>query len=399
MKQFRYKGYDKQGAAISDSIAAATKAEALATLAQRAIYVSELVEQTAGPFASFRNNQVTLTDKLFLTRELSLLLSAGLKIDRGISLLAETTEKPALKELLSAINADLKTGKKISEAFAKHDKVFDKLYINLLKIAEETGQLPQVFSGLAEDLAYRQALSNKIKQAISYPTVILAVCILSIVFIFNVVVPNLATMFADIEHLPIYTRALLGVSDFMLQYQWWVLGALLLLGYSLKQALAKPQFQRSFSNFLLQIPFVKNAILQTARIRFNDSLSLMLKAGIVIDKALLLAIESISNQNIQQELYIAAEKISHGTRLSNALGSTRIFPAYFASILAVGEEAGELAKVFTEIAHRSRDSFNQWVARMTAVLEPLLILGMGLIVGSVVVIMMLSITATTDIAL
>jgi type II secretory pathway component PulF len=150
---------------------------------------------------------------------------------------------------------------------------------------------------------------------------------------------------------------------------------------------------------LMSTPVLKHAVLQTARIRFNDALSLMLQSGIVIDRALQMAIGSINNHIIRGELAIASDKIKHGARLSQALGQTQLFPIYFASILSVGEEAGELAKVFAEIANRSRDNFNQWVARMTAIIEPLLILVMGVIVGAVVVVMMLSITATTDIAL
>ena len=399
MNRYRYSGYDKQGALVENIIEAPEKASALIMLQQQGILVSDVKELRPDFATRLGFSQITLTDKVFLTRELSLLLEAGLKIDKGIALLAETADKPALKELLQAISADLKAGKKISQSFARHENVFDALYVNLLKIAEESGQLAQVFSGLADDLNYRQALSNKIKQAISYPLVILVVCILSITFIFNVVVPNLATMFANAEHLPVYTRALLGVSDFMQQYQWVVLFVLVITGYLFKRALKHSAVRAYWAGVVLKVPVLNQAVLQAARIRFNDALSLMLRSGIVIDKALQLAIESINNPLLRDELSIAADKISHGSKLSVALGSTRLFPAYFASILSVGEEAGELARIFTEIANRSRDNFNQWVSRMTTILEPLLILTMGIIVGSVVVVMMMSITATTDIAI
>ncbi len=397
--RFDYSGYDQQGARLQGSVDAVDETAARNSLQQQGILVAKLSPEKKSLGASLGFKGINTKDIAFLTKELALLLDAGLRIDRGVQLLAETAEKPALRDLLNKISADLKTGKKISQAFGQHPAAFDSLYINLIKIAEETGRLAEVFRGLAADLSYRQDLNNKINQAMSYPLVILAVCVLSIVFIFNVVVPNLSGMFADKENLPVYTEMLLGLSAWMQSYQWLLFGAIGLGVAALVRFSEHPKVRHQLEVILMSTPVLKHAVLQTARIRFNDALSLMLQSGIVIDRALQMAIGSINNHIIRGELAIASDKIKHGARLSQALGQTQLFPIYFASILSVGEEAGELAKVFAEIANRSRDNFNQWVARMTAIIEPLLILVMGVIVGAVVVVMMLSITATTDIAL
>jgi type II secretory pathway component PulF len=398
-KRFDYKAYDKEGAKLSGSIDAESLVLARQQLQQQGLLITQIAEYQPSVFANLSSQKLGVKDQAFLTKELALLLEAGLRVDRGVELLAKTAEKPALRELLQTIATDLKNGKKISQAFGRHDTVFDPLYINLIRIAEETGRLAEVFKGLAADLAYKQDLNNKIKQAMSYPLVILAVCVLSIVFIFNVVVPNLAGMFHDKANLPVYTTMLLGLSAWMIQYQWFLLIGVVATVFGLVRFSGHPMVRHRMESILLNTPLLRQATLQTARIRFNDALALMLQSGVVIDRALQMAAGSVSNHLIRAELIIACDKIKHGARLSVALGQTQLFPMYFASILAVGEEAGELARVFAEIANRSRDNFNQWVARMTTIIEPLMILIMGAIVGGVVVIMMLSITATTDIAL
>lgn len=396
---FEFVAFDKEGATVSGTIDATDKAAAIAKLKEKGLFVKQVQLYTPKQPGLFLSQGVTLKDKAFLTQELALLLESGLHVDRGVKLLAETVHKPALKSLLMQIHADLKNGRTLSQAFGKHEHVFDALYINLLQIAENTGALPNVLKGLSQDLSYRMELSSKISQAISYPLVILVVCILSLLFIFNIVVPNMASMFQGQDHLPIYTQLLLNASSFMQQYQWWLFAGLAASAWFFKKSLRNKHISDALSKVLLRIPLVGTGIYQSVRIRFNDALALMLKSGVPIDRALVLASQIVSNPQIRAELEIATDKIKRGQSLSTALGQTKVFPVYFASILAVGEEAGQLAKVFSEIAQRSRNQFNQWVTKMTSILEPVLILGMGLIVGSVVVIMMLSITATTDLAL
>jgi general secretion pathway protein F len=150
---------------------------------------------------------------------------------------------------------------------------------------------------------------------------------------------------------------------------------------------------------LLDFPGLRDAASMVERIRFCSGLGLMLDAGLPVDRALTLATGNIRHGVMRREMAAAVDKIKRGEQLSRVMRQTRLFPDYFASLLEVGEEGGELSKVFTEIARRSRDSFSAWTLRLTTLIEPLLILVMGLIVGGVVVIMMLSITSVTDIGL
>lgn len=341
--------------------------------------------------------KIGLADLEFLTAELSLLLDSGVRVDRAIAILQRAGKGGAMGRMLSSLAEDLKQGKQLSEAMAAHPTVFDALYVNLVGLGEAGGRLPEVFRGLAEDLRFQRELRQKIISAAVYPAVVASVCILAVVFIFNFVVPNLNTLFADDADLPWYTSVLMSSSEFLQRWQWVVLAGLLIGGYLLWGLRARPSVVDFKERMLAELPGLRDATATVERIRFCSGLGLMLEAGLPVDRALTLASGNIRHGLFRREVVAAVDKVKRGEQLSSSLRETRIFPDYFASLLEVGEEGGELARVFNEISRRSRDDFSAWALRLTTLLEPLLILLMGLIVGSVVVIMMLSITSVADI--
>jgi type II secretory pathway component PulF len=211
-------------------------------------------------------------------------------------------------------------------------------------------------------------------------------------------VPNLAALFADSKELPWYTSLLLNSSAFMRSWQWLVLGAFGVLGAYLWQARRLPAVLEIRDKLLMRMPGLRDALAMVERIRFASGLGLMLEAGLPVDRALVLATGNIRHGMLRREIAAAVDKVRRGEQLSTVLRQTRLFPDFYASLLEVGEESGQLARVFTEIARRSRDAFAGWTQRLTTLLEPMLILIMGLIVGGVVVIMMLSVTSLTELS-
>jgi type II secretory pathway component PulF len=182
----------------------------------------------------------------------------------------------------------------------------------------------------------------------------------------------------------------------MQNYQWFLFLGILFSVFSLIAAFKNPIVKVRLDEFMLKVPFIKGALLVIERIRFNSALTMMLDGGISIDKALELAAGSVNNRHIRQGLIAAKENIKKGAGLTESLGRSPIYPDFFLSLLEVGEESGKLAPVFEEIASRSRSEFESWADKMTSILEPLLILTMGGIVGSVVVTMLLSIISVND---
>lgn len=394
MNRYSYKAFDQAGTPLNGVVSAQDQDDARQQLKARGLLVRDLQpEQKRRNFSI--NKKLSLSDLEFLTAELSVLLDAGLKIDKGVEVLARSASKPAQAELLNKISGDLKKGLQLSQVL-RQTGVFDALYINLVEIGEATGQLAQMFRKLAEDLAFRRDLQQKVTQAMTYPAVVLSVCLGALLFILNFVVPNMAQMFRGQQDLPIYTEILLGTADWFGQYQWFLLLFLLGLAALVKSSWHKPQWQAVISRTQLRLPFLRTLTLLLERIRFNGALSMMLNAGVSIDQAMTLAAGSVRQPQLRHELELAIARVKRGEQLSAVLGQSRIYPQFYQSLLVVGEETGELGRIFNEITHRSQKEFSQWVLRFTSLLEPLMILFMGGLVGGVVVILMMSITSGTS---
>jgi general secretion pathway protein F len=403
MARFRYVGFDPSGARVSGVVESERLELARDDLRGRGVLVSELAADSAGrdwrESLGLQSDKVRLDDLEFLTAELSLLLDSGVRIDRAIGILQRSAKSGAVGTLLAGLSNELKQGRQLSEAVADQPGVFDPLFVNLVAVGEESGRLPDVFRRLSEDLRFRRDVRQKVIQASSYPLVVLSVCIVALLFIFNFVVPNLTTLFADAKELPWYTTALLGASEFMQRWQLILAVAVAALVALLWQARGNPAVIEWRERLALGSPLLRSATTTVERIRFASGLGMMLESGVPVDRALQLATGSIRHGQLRRETQIAVEKVRRGEQLSGSLRQTRLFPDFYASLLEVGEESGHLGKVFTEVARRSRDDFSAWTQRLTTLLEPLLILIMGLIVGGVVVIMMLSITSVADIGL
>ncbi|RUO62597.1 type II secretion system F family protein [Pseudidiomarina insulisalsae] len=396
MAWFSYVAYNTSGVEQKGRIDAVDLESAKARLEKQQLLVADIKEASGSLNASlFGERGLNVSDVEFFTAELSLLLTSGLRVDKGLEILLHNVEKPALRDLLQDVLQQLKQGHKLSESLAKFP-VFSSLYIGLVEIAEETGELAATFQRLAAELHYQMELRDKIKQALVYPAVILTVCIAAIVFIFNFVVPNLTSLFQDAENLPGYTVALLAVSDFFTTYQWWLLLGLIVGGFALWRYREHSAVQRLGNWCRERLPVVKGANILVERIRFNAALNVMLNSGVAIDRSMKLAARTLRTESLQAEVTRAAERVNRGDSLAECLSESRLYPPYFAALLAIGEESGELARVFGEIADRSRRTFYSWVTRFTSLLEPALILFMGAVVGSIVVVMMLSISAVTD---
>ena len=403
MPAYRYQGFDAAGGRVEGTIDAETQERALQQLRDRGVLVSKLRTTEAGgdwrASLGLESDRVSLGDLEFLTAELSLLLESGVRIDRAIGILQRAGKSGAMSRLLNALSGDLKQGKQLSQALEAHPEVFDRLYVNLVALGEEGGRLPEVFRGLAEDLRFQRELREKVISASTYPLVVAGVCVLALLFIFNFVVPNLQSLFADAAELPWYTSLLLESSAFMRQWQWLVFGALVVAGGAIWRSRRNPSVVDFKDRFLLDTPGLRDATTMVERIRFSSGLGMMLEAGLPVDRALTLATGNVRHGSLRREVASAVEKVKRGEQISKVLRETRLFPDYYASLLEVGEESGELARVFTEIARRSRDAFSAWALRLTTLLEPLLILIMGLIVGGVVVVMMLSITSVSNVGM
>lgn len=399
MPFYKYQAYDQQGGKYQGEVEAVDKQAALVSLQGQGLLVSSVQEkiQIEGMDFAFGGKTVDLQQLEYLTSELSLLLKNGVKIDKGLAIISQNNQSGPTGKLVSELLTAIRRGQPLSEAMAAQDQTFNKLYISLVKLGEASGNLPMVFERLSKDLRFQRELKDKIVQALTYPAIIFMVCVLCILFVFNYIVPQMSGLFSGMTDLPDYTVALLNISTWFQNYQWYLLIGIVgtvIGGLSLRR---QPQWQARFSHWSMKLPLFKTMFLFAEQIRFNSALSMMSEAGVALDKAMTLAADSIKNVQLRQDMLAAQQKIRKGAKLSTALSMSPLFPNFSISLLEVGEESGDLGPVFDELASRSKTQFENAINKITSVLEPLLILVMGGIVGSVVVTMLLSIVSVNDI--
>lgn len=401
MSIFVYQAYNNSSVKVSGEVEALNINLARKLLDDQGLMVLSLEEEKSGPgaFEIFVSRRVTNKELEYLTAELALLLNSGVTIDRGLGIIRRNATSYAQSKLVVSLHESIRRGISLSDAMKAHQDIFSPLYINLITLGEATGTLPSVFSRLAEDIKFQAALREKIIQAFTYPAVILLVCVLCLVFIFNEIVPQMSSLFLGLPEMPSYTAALLAVSDWFISYQWLALAAILICAVAFSAFFKTSNGAKRIDGFIVKVPMLRGFIILVECIRFNTAIAMMLQSGVLIDRCLEMAVGSVKNGSIRNGLLVARDRVKKGESLTVALRSSPLYSDFTISLIEVGEESGNLTPVFSEISARSRREFESWVNRLTSLLEPILILTMGAIVGGVVVIMLLSIVSVNNIGI
>jgi type II secretory pathway component PulF len=399
MARFLYQAYDSSGGKLQGEIEASDVTKAKQQIAEQQLMLVEIKEDgaTVAGLDIFQRNKVSIQEIEYLTAELSLLLNSGVTIDRALGIIRRNSTSAPQAKLVAQLHDAVRRGDSLSDALGEHQAVFNPLYLNLISLGEASGTLPTIFSRLAEDMKFQSELKRKVIQALIYPGVIFSVCMLCILFVFNYIVPQMQSLFDGLPELPFYTAVLLGVSNWIVSYQWILLAMVLASGAGIYMARKNPSSAAAIDAFIARVPGFSGMITRVERIRFNTAITLMLESGILIDRCLEMAVGSIKNRELKQGLISAKDRVKKGATLSTALRTSPVFDDFSMSLIEVGEESGELAPVFGEISARARREFESAVDRMTSLLEPALILVMGGIVGGVVVTMLLSIVSVNEV--
>jgi len=400
MPTFIYTAIDSGGVKSSGDITADSKSSGINELSARGLMVITIKEKaTEIGLHNLSRSTVGVGELERFTAELGVLLKNGVRIDRGLTVLLRNTSNPAEQRFLKGVLDGVRRGEALSQALAEFPDLFSDTYLNIVRTGEASGRLADVFMQLAEDLKFSRQLRNQITQALTYPAVIMFVCLLSVIFVFNYIVPQMEPLFAGAASLPGYTQALLATSEWFRNYQWYLLIVVALLVVMVARSFrSRSQRDRLFSR-LMHWPLVGQLVLMVNQIQANSTLHTTLASGLSVDQAFALAAKSVVNRELQQSLITAQERIRRGESPSKALRGNPLYPDFSHSLIEVGEESGDLKPCFEELADRARSDFQLRIAQLTSILEPLLILVMGGIVGGVVVTMLLSVVSVNDISL
>ena len=398
MATFTYRAYDANGGNADGQIETLSLEIAKKQLQDKELMVVEITEDgvASNGIQLLTRRRVSAKEIEYLTGELSLLLNSGVTIDRGLGIIRRNSTSAPQAKLVANLHDAIRRGESLSDAMAT-EEIFNPLYINLVKLGEASGTLPRVFARLSEDIKFQSELKSKITQALIYPAVIFSVCILCVVFVFNYIVPQMSGLFEGMPEIPFYTAALLDLSDWMIKYQWFLLLGIIAIIAVIVSATKNPVGRAYLDSIITRLPILDKLFILIERIRFNTAIAMMLESGILINRCLEMALGSVKNQKLRQGLTAAKERVKKGDTLTAALRTSPLYNDFAISLIEVGEESGALGPVFSETSGRSRREFESWVDRMTSLLEPLLILVMGGIVGGVVVVMLLSIVSVNEV--
>ncbi len=395
MPLYSYEAADRYGKKVSASIEAEDETALKSELKKEGLIPLRIkpVERREGPMIS----RITRKDLLVFTQELGNLLESGLPIDRAIYILSEHSGKPTMRSILQEVYIDIQRGQSLSQALAKH-KIFPRVYVNMVKAGEIGGIMEAVIRRLAAFLETTVAFREELTSALIYPLLLTGVGGLAVAVLMIYVVPKFAQIFEDMgQALPLPTLVLLGISGWVASY-WWAIVALIVAGVFLIKSYSRTAEGRFFMDGLkLKTPVVSGIHMKIIIARFARTLGTLLASGVPILDAIRVSREVVGNEVVSDKLRVLEEGVSKGRGVAAPLKESGVFPPIVSEMIAVGEEAGRLEDTFLTIADRFESESTATIKRAASLLEPAMILLMGLIVGFIVISMLVAVFSINEI--
>jgi general secretion pathway protein F len=403
MPVFVYRAADRRGQTI-DGVMEAPDARAVVERLQKDAYYPIRVSAHAerGRWPAFRTSgRFSQRDLLALTQQLATLVEAGLPLDRALAIVEELAPSPRAKALVGDLLASVRGGASLSEALAKHHpRPFSRLYINMVRAGEKGGVLEVTLRRLAEFLEARAAFAEAVVSALAYPAVITAVGIGAIIFLMTFVIPRFATIFADLgQAVPLPTQILMATSAAVQGY-WW-LGVLVALAGVLAWRIwtGTPEGRLAWDQTVLGLPVVGRLAMKIETARFARTLGTMLKSGVPVMGAMAVVGDMMTNQAIGRAVERLADGVKRGGTVAAGMQEQARFPALAIHMVRVGEETGRLEEMLLKVAETFETDVRTELKRVLGLLEPAIILGMGVLVAFIVVAMLLAIFSINEIPL
>ncbi|MDR2155065.1 MAG: type II secretion system inner membrane protein GspF [Burkholderiaceae bacterium] len=326
------------------------------------------------------------------TRQLAGLVASGLPLERSLSALAEEAPSPRQRHLIAALRAEVNAGSALSRAMAQHRREFSPVYMAVIAAGEQGGHLGTVLDKLADDLEERLALKSRLIGAALYPAIVTGMATLIVIFLVSYVVPQIAGVFAGAKHaLPWLTVAMLAISDFVRTWGWWLLGAAVLLAVGLRLALKNPVLRARLDAAWLRLPVIGRLAAGYNAARFAGTLAMLAGAGVPILRSLQAAAETLHNQAMRADAEDALVMVREGAPLATALAQKARFPRLLAMFARLGEQTGQLPLMLQRAATQISTEVQRRALHLATVLEPLLIVAMGVVVLLIVLAVMLPI--------
>ncbi len=406
MPVFRFEAVDAAGELRTEDIMAANQDEVILKLRDQGLLPLAVEEANSGGLSQMLNipllgsrQRISQQHIALITQQLSKLLKAGLPLDRALTVLISVNSEPKVQKLLTRIQEAVRGGSGLADALEAQSGVFTRLYLNMIRAGEAGGSLEVVLERLAEFLERSKALKDTVTSALIYPLILLIVAGASVVILLTYVVPQFQTLFDDAgEALPLATQIVIGLGEAVRRY-WWVGGGLI-VGALLffRQQFSHLDTRRRWDRLALRIPLVGDLIAKVETARLARTLGTLLRNGVPLLSALGIVREIIANQVLAESLGAVAENLKAGQGLAEPLLKQEVFPPLAIHMIRVGEETGQLDAMLLQVADTYDGEVQTTVKRLLSLLEPILILGLGMIIAAIIMSILVAIISINDLA-
>ncbi|NLO31867.1 MAG: type II secretion system inner membrane protein GspF [Candidatus Hydrogenedentes bacterium] len=408
MPKYAYRALNREGKQQFGIIMADTQALALNDVRSLGLFPTHIKEATRaderralrqgkGGMNEFYFGGVKAKEIVVMTRQLSTLIDAGLPLLRCINVLIAQLKASKMRDILREVSADIQGGATFAEALTKHPKQFDRLYVNMVRAGEVGGMLEEVLQRLAIFMERRQALKRRVQSAMIYPVAVIVIAMGIVTFLLAKVVPVFAEIFTEFgAELPAPAQFLVNAGDFVL-YKWWIVVTIFCwITIGIKLMTKSKQVKRVFDRVILRVPLVGDLIVKVAVARFSRTLGTLITSGVPILQALKITRETIANEVIQNTVDNVYDSVQDGCTIAAPLDESKVFPAMVVNMIDVGEETGALDAMLSKVADIYDAEVEAAVENMLSLMEPMIIIVLGGIIGFIVISLYLPIFSLGD---
>lgn len=390
MPVFQYRVRDRSGKIFTSQIEADTIAQVRDALRAKELFIVDIKSPKTGlqgdvkiPFLD--NRPPGLKQVALFSRQLATMINAGVPLVQSLAIMQRQVEHKGLANIVKNLRTDVESGTPLSEAIAKHPRVFSRLYLNLVRAGETSGTLDSILDRISSFLEKELALRGKIRSALTYPAIVLVFAIAITYFLLTTIVPQFAQILIQLNApLPLITRALIAVSTF-LQNQWWLL-ALIVVGltFAYRAYYGTKQGRHVIDDLKLRTPVFGTLIKRSAIASFARTFGLLMSSGVNIIESLEITKGTANNVIVEDTIDNARNVVMVGEQMSGSLATSKVFPPMVVSMVAIGEETGALDEMLAKVADYYDREVDEAVDQLTAAIEPMMIVFLGAIVGTIV---------------
>jgi len=392
MPVFEYTARTLKGALVQDKVDLPSRDDVIAHLRKNRMVVVQVRETKSKGSVFQMGKGIKTRDVVVFTRQFATMINAGLPLVQALDILAQQTDNKKLSDVTKAVVYDVESGNTLADALRKHPKAFADLYVNMVAAGEAGGILDTILVRLAEFLEKNDLIIRKVKGAMVYPAVIFGVAGIAISVLLIFVIPTFQSMFASVNMtLPLPTRIVIGMSDVLTGYWWAMLGAIGFTAFGLNRYYKTVSGKLNIDRFMLAFPILGDVLRKSAVSRFTRTLGTLVSSGVSILDGLEITARTAGNMVIHNAVMESRASIAGGETIAQPLAKSKVFPPMVISMIAVGEQTGGLDEMLTKIADFYDDEVDAAVSTLLSLMEPVMIVVLGAVVGGMIVAMYLPI--------